>query len=79
MANEPYSRQEYAGALVANAAAKPFNLGLAIATIGAATLLSVSFLLALVVGLVIYAIASPRLNGFAAALATSAPAYSWRL
>jgi len=60
VAHEPYSRQEYAGALVANAAAKPFNLGLAIATIGAATLLSVSFLLALVVGLVIYAIAATR-------------------
>ncbi len=57
---EPYSRQEYAGALVANAAAKPFNLALAIATIGAAAAIGPSFLLALVVGLVIYAIAAAR-------------------
>ena len=55
---EPYSRQEYAGALVANAVAKPFNVLLAVATIGAATALSVDFVLALVVGLVIYAIAA---------------------
>ena len=58
--DRPYSRQEYAGALIANAAAKPFNLGLAIATIGAATLLSVPFVLALIVGIVIYAVAAAR-------------------
>lgn len=60
MADKPYSRQEFAGALVANAAAKPFNLGLAIATIGAATVISANFALALVVGLVIYLIAAAR-------------------
>ncbi len=60
MTDKPYSRQEFAGALVANAAAKPFNLGLAIATIGAATVLSANFVLALVVGLVIYLAAAAR-------------------
>ena len=58
--DKPYSRQEYAGALVANAVAKPFNVGLAVATIGAASFISGQFLLALVVGVVIYAIASAR-------------------
>lgn len=54
---EPYSRQEYAGALVANAVAKPFNVLLAVGTIGAITAFA-SFPLALIVGLVIYALAA---------------------
>jgi hypothetical protein len=58
--DKPYSREQYATALVANAVAKPFNVVLAVATIGAATVLSANFLLALVVGLVIYAIAAAR-------------------
>jgi hypothetical protein len=58
--DKPYSREQYAGALVANAAAKPFNIVLAVATIGAATFLSANFVLALIVGLVIYAIAAAR-------------------
>jgi hypothetical protein len=58
--DKPYSREQYAGALAANAAAKPFNLALAVATIGAAMLASGSFPLALVVGLVIYALAAAR-------------------
>jgi len=58
--DKPYSREDYAGALVANAAAKPFNVFLAVATIGAATFLSGQFLIALIVGLVIYAIAATR-------------------
>lgn len=57
---KPYSREEYAGALAANAAAKPFNLALVVATIGAALLAGGSFPLALIVGLVIYAIAAVR-------------------
>jgi hypothetical protein len=57
---KPYSREEYAGALVANAVAKPFNVGLAVATIAAGSFLGPSFILALVVGLVIYAIAAAR-------------------
>ncbi|MBA3746949.1 MAG: hypothetical protein H0W96_05580 [Solirubrobacterales bacterium] len=56
---KPYSRDEYAGALIANAVAKPFNVGLAVATIAAATFVS-NFIMALVVGLVIYAIAAAR-------------------
>ena len=55
---KPYSREQYAGALVANAVAKPFNVALAVGTIGAATFIAGSFAIALVVGLVIYAIAA---------------------
>jgi hypothetical protein len=58
--DKPYSRQDYAGALVANAAAKPFNLGLAVATIAAAAVIGPSFGLALIVGLLIYLIAATR-------------------
>lgn len=58
--DKPYSREDYAGALAANAAAKPFNLALAVATIGAAMVVSGSFSLALLVGLLIYAIAAVR-------------------
>jgi hypothetical protein len=57
---KPYSREEYAGALIANAVAKPFNVALAVATIGAGSFLGSSFLVALLVGLVIYAIAAAR-------------------
>ncbi len=41
--DKPYSREDYAGALAANAAAKPFNLALAVATIGAAMVVGASF------------------------------------
>jgi hypothetical protein len=58
--DKPYSRTEYAGALAANAAAKPFNLALAVATIGAAILAHAGFPVALLVGLLIYAIAAAR-------------------
>ncbi len=58
--DKPYGREDYAGALAANAAAKPFNLALAVATIGAAMVVSGSFPLALLVGLLIYAIAAVR-------------------
>jgi hypothetical protein len=58
--DKPYSREDYAGALAANAAAKPFNLALAVATIAAAMLVGAQFPVALVVGLVIYAIAAAR-------------------
>ena len=37
-AKQPYSRSEFAGALVANAAAKPFNIALLVGTMGAAVL-----------------------------------------
>jgi hypothetical protein len=59
--DKPYSREEYAGALVANAVAKPFNVLLGVGTIAAATFAaSAPFVLALFVGLVIYAIAVAR-------------------
>jgi hypothetical protein len=58
--DKPYSREEYAGALAANAAAKPFNLALAVATIGAAMVAGAQFPIALLVGIVIYAIAAAR-------------------
>ena len=58
--DKPYSREEYAGALAANAAAKPFNLALAVATIAAAMVAGAAFPVALLVGLVIYAIAAAR-------------------
>jgi len=58
--DKPYSREDYAGALIANAAAKPFNLGLGVATIAAAAFLTQQILLALVVGLLIYAAAAVR-------------------
>lgn len=58
--DKPYSREQYAGALAANAAAKPFNLALAVATIGAAMLVGAQFPIALIVGLLIYAIAAAR-------------------
>ena len=56
-ARQPYSRSEFAGALVANAAAKPFNIVLLVGTMGAAVLVGPSVALALLVALVVYAIA----------------------
>ena len=57
--DKPYSREEYAGALVANAVAKPFNVGLGVGTIAVATLIAgVPFVVSLIVGVVIYAIAA---------------------
>jgi uncharacterized coiled-coil protein SlyX len=59
--DKPYSREDYAGALVANAVAKPFNVLLGVGTIAAATFVaSAPFIVALFVGLVIYAIAVAR-------------------
>ena len=57
---EPYSREEFAGALIANAAAKAFNIALLVGTMGAAVLVGGSVLVALLVALVIYAIAIAR-------------------
>jgi hypothetical protein len=59
-AKQPYSRDEFAGALVANAAAKPFNIALLVGTMGAAVLVGGTVLVALAVALVIYAIAVAR-------------------
>lgn len=59
-AKQPYRRNEFAGALVANAAAKPFNIALLVGTTGAAVIVGGTVLVALVVALVIYAIAVAR-------------------
>jgi hypothetical protein len=59
-AKKPYSRDEFAGALIANAAAKPFNIALLVGTMGAAVLVGGGVLVALAVALVIYAIAAAR-------------------
>ena len=57
-ARQPYSRGEFAGALVANATAKPFNVALLVGTMGAGVLLtSASVALVLLVAIVVYAIA----------------------
>jgi hypothetical protein len=59
-AKQPYSRGEFAGQLIANAAAKPFNIALLVGTMGAAVLVGGTVLVALLVALVIYAIAVAR-------------------
>ena len=59
-AKQPYSRSEFAGALVANAAAKPFNVALLVGTMGAGVLVGGSVAVALLVALTIYAIAAAR-------------------
>jgi hypothetical protein len=57
---QPYSRGEFAGALVANATAKPFNIALLIGTMGAGVLVGGSVAVALLVALAVYAIACAR-------------------
>ena len=59
-ARKPYSRDEFAGALVANATAKPFNIALLIGTMGAGVLVGGSVAVALLAALVVYAIAVAR-------------------
>jgi hypothetical protein len=59
-AKQPYSRGEFAGALAANAAAKPFNVALLVGTMGAGVLVGGPVLVVLLVALAIYAIAAAR-------------------
>ncbi|MEA2195540.1 MAG: hypothetical protein QOG42_1974 [Solirubrobacteraceae bacterium] len=59
-AKQPYSRGEFAGALVANAAAKPFNIALLVGTMGAGVAVGGTVAVALLVALVIYAVACAR-------------------
>jgi hypothetical protein len=57
---EPYRRREFAGALAANAAAKPFNIGVLVATMAAGVLVGGAVGLVLVVALLVYAVACAR-------------------
>jgi hypothetical protein len=59
-ARQPYSRSDFAGALVANAAAKPFNIALLVGTMGGAVLVGGGVLVALLVAIVIYLVACTR-------------------
>jgi hypothetical protein len=59
-ARQPYSRGEFAGALVANATAKPFNIALLVGTMAAGVLVGGSVGIALLAALVVYAIACAR-------------------
>ncbi len=57
-AKKPYSRDEFAGALAANAAAKPFNVALLVGTMAAGVAVGANVGLALLAALVVYAIAA---------------------
>jgi hypothetical protein len=58
--DRPYSREEFAGALVANAAAKPFNLALLLIVAGGGLAVGAALPVALVVGLLVYLAAATR-------------------
>jgi chromosome segregation ATPase len=57
---QPYDRREFAGALAANAAAKPFNVVVLIATMAAAVAVGGTVGVALAVALLVYAAACLR-------------------
>ena len=57
---EPYNRRDFAGALAANAATRPFNLGVLVATTAAAVLVGASAPAALAVAVLVYVIACVR-------------------
>jgi chromosome segregation ATPase len=57
---QPYRRSEFAGALAANAAAKPFNIAVLVATMLAAVLVGGGVGIALAAALVVYAAACLR-------------------
>jgi hypothetical protein len=57
---EPYRRREFAGALAANAAAKPFNIGVLVATTAAGVLVGGAVGLVLIVALLVYLVACVR-------------------
>ena len=58
--DRPYSRQEFAGALAANAAAKPFNLALLLIVVGGGLAVGAGLPVALIVGLLVYLAAATR-------------------
>ena len=57
---EPYDRGDFRNALIANAAAKPFNVGVLVATMGAGVVVGGSVLVVLIVALVVYLAACTR-------------------
>jgi chromosome segregation ATPase len=57
---EPYRRRDFAGALAANAAAKPFNIGVLVVTMAAAVAVGGTIGVALAVALLVYAAACIR-------------------
>jgi chromosome segregation ATPase len=57
---EPYRRSDFAGALAANAATKPFNLAVLIGTMAAGTAVGGAVGLVLIVALLVYAAACVR-------------------
>lgn len=57
---EPYRRGEFRNALIANAAAKPFNIALLVATMGAGVLVNGPVIVCLLVALAVYALACAR-------------------
>jgi hypothetical protein len=58
--SKPYSRQEYAGALAANAAANKFNLALFVGTMGAGVLVGGPVIVTLLVACAVYALGCAR-------------------
>jgi hypothetical protein len=57
---EPYDRRDFAGALAANAATKPFNVGVLVAVMAAGVVVGGAVGVSLLVALVLYAIACTR-------------------
>ncbi|HWH94182.1 MAG TPA: hypothetical protein VNT03_10005, partial [Baekduia sp.] len=57
---KPPTREELAAALAANAAAKPFNIAMLLATFGAGLAVGAPLVVALLVALVVYAAAAAR-------------------
>jgi hypothetical protein len=57
---QPYSRQEFAGALAANAAANKFNLAILVGLMGAGVLVGGPVIVTLLVALAVYAMACAR-------------------
>ena len=57
-AKKPYSRDEFASALIANAAAKPFNVALLVGTMAAGVAVGAQVGLALLAALVVYGLAA---------------------
>jgi len=57
---QPYNRRDFAGALAANAATRPFNLGVLVATTAAAVVVGASTPAALAVAVLVYVLACVR-------------------